>query len=494
MKKIFFIVTMGILFSTGCTKLDEGIYDRQVASEFYATPEGINAALADLYSEIRGKDWFIGYAGTDRGWYDLNEVSTDEMMIPTRSTGDWDDGGIWRQIYLHQWTPGHPFMEGTWNWLYRGVFKTNLAVDLLTNAKADPSKIAEAKVYRAFLYFLLVDGWGNVPFYTQNTLTVDQIPQQERSKTYKWILEELTANVPLLVTDKGGQYYGRFNRWAGYALLAKVYLNGKVYSGTETDPLDGTKTNWDRAIQYSDSIILKGGFSLHPNYLSIFGDTNPGDESIMSIFIDANTAPRNIIGIRSLRAEQGSAEFGFSTWGGSTCHQDFYNKYEAGDIRRNQWILGAQPGGITYVKEISSLTNAGPFEGARNIKYKPVAPYNGNAASNDFVIYRYADVLLTKAECLVRKGQAAAAKTLMDELRTRAGLSAWPSNPTLDDVLDERGRELCWEGFRRQDQIRFGKFLLARDFKPASPAHVEVFPIPTSALNTNRKLVQNTGY
>ena len=494
MKKIFFIITLGALFSTGCTKLDEGVYDRQVGSDFYATPEGINGALADLYNEIRG-DWGSkGYAGADRGWFDINEVSTDEMMIPTRSTGDWDDGGLWRQFYLHQWTAGHPFIEGTWNWLYRGVFKANLAVDLLTNAKADPSKIAEAKVYRAFLYALLVDGWGNVPFYTENTLTVDQIPQKDRSLIYKWVLEELTANVPLLTTEKGGAYYGRFNRWAGYALLSKVYLNGKVYGGNETDPLDNTKTIWDRTIQYSDSIIIKGGFSLHPNYLAIFGATNPLDESILSIYIDANTAPRNIIGIRSLRAEQGNAEFGFSTWGGSTCHQDFYNKYEAGDLRRNQWVLGAQPGGITYVKDISSLTSAGPYEGARNIKYKPVAPYNGGAASNDFVIYRYADVLLMKAESLVRKGQAAAAKTLMDELRTRAGLSAWPSNPTLDDVLDERGRELCWEGLRRQDLIRFGKFLVARDFKPASPAYVELFPIPTSALNTNRKLVQNTGY
>lgn len=485
MKKILFILTTGLLFATGCTKLEEGVYDQQVASEFYASPEGIKGALADLYNEIRG-DWGgKGYAGADRGWYDINEVSTDEMMIPTRNTGDWDDGGVWRDFYQHKWTPNHPFVENTWNWLYRGVFKANQAVELLTKANAPASGIAEAKVYRAFLYYLLMDGWGDVPFYTENNLPVDKIQQKSRTFIYDWIVTELEANVPLLSSNKGGEYYSRINKWTGYTILAKVYLNAKVYSGTP---------QWEKAAKACDSIILKGGFSLHGNYLEIFGDVNPDDEAIYSLYINANTAPRNIIGIRTLRAEQGNAEFGFSTWGGSTCHQDFYDKYDDADIRKAQWVVGQQPGGITYSKEISSLTAAGPFEGARNIKYKPVAPYNGGAASNDFVVYRYADVLLMKAEALFNIGNAGGAKLVMDQVRARAGLPALASDPTLTDILDERGRELCWEGHRRQDLIRFGKFTAARDFKPASPQHVTVFPIPTSAINANQNLKQNKGY
>jgi hypothetical protein len=485
MKKIIYslMIMATLLFS--CTKLDEGVYDRQVADQFYATPEGINAALADLYNEIRG-DWGgKGYAGADRGWYDINTVTTDEMMIPTRSTGDWDDGGLWRIMYLHQWTANHPFIENTWNWLYRGIFKANLAVELLTKANAEASKIAEAKVYRAFLYYMLMDGWGNVPFYTENSVTVDQLPQKSRADIYSFVVGELTTNVPLLSSVKGGDYYGRFNKWAGYALLAKVYLNAGVYTGTP---------KWAECIAACDQIITNGGFSLNSNYLGLFGDVNPTNECILSIYMNKNTAPRNIIGIRSLRAEQGNAEFGFSTWGGSTVHQDFYNKYDASDIRRTQWIVGAQPGGVTYTLNISSLTSAGPYEGARNIKYKPVAPYDGGSSSNDFVIYRYADILLMKGECLVQTSQAANAKPLMDLLRTRAGLPAWPSNPTITDVYDERGRELCWEGHRRQDMIRFGTYLNAHDFKTASGSKYLLFPIPTSALNTNRNLVQNTGY
>src|SRR5689334_16431698 len=112
MKKLAIFLTAFFLV-TGCTKLKEGIYDRQVADDFYATPAGINAALANIYNEMRG-DWNgKGYAGGDRGWYDLNETNTDEMMIPTRSDGAWDDNGIWRQMYLHQWTASQEFMNNT---------------------------------------------------------------------------------------------------------------------------------------------------------------------------------------------------------------------------------------------------------------------------------------------------------------------------------------------------------------------------------------------
>jgi starch-binding outer membrane protein, SusD/RagB family len=492
MKKLMYGFLVVVAMTTvGCTDLSEGIYGQQVADEFYATETGIQAALANIYNEVRG-DWNgKGIAGADRGWFDLNESCTDEMMIPTRSDGAWDDNGIWRAMYTHTWTSSQEFMNNTWNWLYRSVFKSNLAVELLEKANANPARIAEARVLRAYFYYMLMDGWGDVPFYTENNLTVDKIPQTPRAQIYEFVVNELKNNVDKLPETKGGEFYGRFNKWAGYALLGKVYLNAEVYTGT---------AKWTEAIAASDKIINEGGFSLVPTLYDnagsqpVFGDRLPDQEVILSVFVDGNNAPRNIIGIRTLHGPHGNALFGFSTWNGATAHQNFIDLYDDADKRKNQWFLGAQPGGVTYNKTISSLTNAGITDGARNAKFLPIPPYNGGTSSNDFPVYRYADVLLTKAEAVLRSGGAnATATALVNQVRNRAGLANLGS-VNLDEVYNERGRELCWEGHRRQDMIRFNKFLLARDFKAASDAKYKLFPIPKQAIDANTTLKQNTGY
>lgn len=484
MKKTFLMVVLFGAILTNCTNVDEGVYDQQVADKFYATPAGVNAALADLYGEVRG-DWGgKGVAGGDRGWFDLNEVTTDELMLPTRADGAWDDNGIWRQLYRHEYTAGQEMINNTWNWLYRAVFKANLAVELLTNANADPAKVAEARVLRAFFYYMLMDGWGSVPFYTQNNVTVDRIPQASRAEVYNFVVTELTQNVDKLPTTKGGEFYGRFNKFAGYALLAKVYLNAQVYTGTARNA---------EAIAAADKVINEGGFSLVANYLSIGGDRCPDAEVILAVYVDGNLAPRNMIGIRSLRGAHGKALFGFDTWNGATAHQDFVNKYDNADKRKAQWITGPQPGGVNYTRDISSLTSAGVEEGARNIKYLPVAPYNGGTSSNDYPVLRYADVLLIKAEALARSGNTAGAVPLINQTRARAGLTPL-SSVTLTEIYDERGRELCWEGHRRQDMIRFGTFTAAHDFKPASDPKYRLFPIPAPALAANQNLKQNPGF
>jgi starch-binding outer membrane protein, SusD/RagB family len=497
MKKLLYMVMSAGFVLASCTDLDEGIYDKFVADDFYKTEAGINAALADIYKEMRG-DWGgIGIAGADRGWYDLNETCTDEMMIPTRSDGAWSDNGIWQQMYLHTWTSGQSFMQNTWDWLYKAIYKANLAIELLTAAEAPEAALAEAKVLRAYFYYLLMDGWGNVPIVTSTKTLVKDVVQAERSAVYNFVVSELEANVDNLSTSKADDFYNRFNIWAGYTVLAKVYLNAKVYTGTE---------QWAKAIEACDKIINEGGFSLvsSDKYLSrgtdgLFGDKCNPAEVILALFVDGKLAPRNIIGIRSLYGPHGEALFGFSTWNGATVHQDFVNKYDDDDIRKAQWLLGPQVVNsqvkANYVLNISSLTSAGIEEGARNSKFLPVAPYDGGAASNDYPVYRYADVLLMKAEALIRNGQAGSATSLLNQVRNRAGLSDLGSTPTLDEIYDERGRELAWEGHRRQDMIRFGKFLQPHDFKSSvSDAKYLLFPIPASAIAANPTLDQNDGY
>jgi hypothetical protein len=216
-------------------------------------------------------------------------------------------------------------------------------------------------------------------------------------------------------------------------------------------------------------------------------------EVIFSMYVDGSKAPRNIIGIRSLHGPHGNATIGVSTWNGATAHQEFVNKYEDSDIRKAQWAVGSQPGGVNYQLNISSITAAGIQEGARNVKFFPVPPLDGGTASNDFPIFRYADVLLMKAEAL-RRTNANGAKALVDQVRTRAGLTTLGGEPSLMEIYDERGRELAWEGHRRVDMIRFGTFLQAHDFKGPSNNRYLLFPIPGPALAANQNLTQNPGY
>jgi hypothetical protein len=497
-KNLLILSGFSFVLLTACTDVDETVYDRYTTDEFYGSAEGSDVALAGVYAQVSGNWNGVGYAGADLGWYDLNSMSADEQVIPHRTDGNWSID--FARVYKHEWLPTDIMVDNTWNWLYKSIFNANLAVSLLENANAEPSKIAEAKVLRAFFYYLLIDDFGDVPFYTENNITVDQIPQKSREEVYNFIVTELTENVAALSDTKGGNYYGRFNKWAGYMLLAKVYLNAEVYTGTP---------RWSECLTACNK-VTEGGFSLHPanvvtatanplenTYFDIFGDTNPGDETILSMFATVDVVSRNVYGIRSLYGVHALSLIGYSGWNGTIVPRDFFEKFDDNDIRRKQFLFGDQGDGVNYTLDVASLDNPGaePLAGIRNLKFYPAGAMNGGGASNDFPIYRYADLLLMMAECNVRLGNAGSAKQYVDIIRQRAGLAALTGNPTLENIYDERGFELNWEGFRRQDMIRFGKFLLPKTLKNStSPEFRKLFPIPTSALNANPSLVQNPGY
>ncbi|WP_339661924.1 RagB/SusD family nutrient uptake outer membrane protein [uncultured Polaribacter sp.] len=494
-KNILIIGSISFLLLLGCTNIDEHVYDKYSADEFYGSPEGADVALASVYAQIGGNWGGVGYAGADNGWYDMNAMSADEQVIPHRNTGDWQLD--FARLYKHEWLPTDLIIGNTWNWLYKSIYNANLAVDQLESSNAEASKIAEAKVLRAFFYYLLMDDYGNVPFYTENNITVDKIPQANRAEIYEFVVSELTENVDNLSGSKGGNYYGRFNKWAGYTLLAKVYLNAEVFTGTP---------KWQEALNACNK-VSEGGFSLHSSaaddanplgskYYELFGDMLPEDETILAMFASANVVSRNIFTVRSLNGPHAQALFGFSGWNGTIVPTDFFLKYDDNDIRKKQFLIGEQPGGTTYTLEVGSLDNPGaePQAGVRNIKFYPVTPMDGGGASNDFPIYRYADVLLMMAECNVRLNNDGAAKPFVDQVRQRAGLDGLAGNPTLNDIYNERGFELNWEGHRRQDMIRFEKFLLPNDFRGTSENYRKLFPIPTSALDANPGLEQNPGY
>lgn len=504
MKKILFSAFIVCLAAQSCTKVNENVYDKYAAAQFYATPAGVNVALANVYSKITGT-WGSNYAGRDNCWYDLNSFSSDEQVIPHRNTGDWQLD--FAQLYTHTALPSLGITNNTWNWLYSSIYSANLAVAQLTTANADASKIAEAKVMRAWLYYLLIDDFGSVPFYTDNNVDVSKIPQKSRADIYAFIVSELKANVDLLSETRGGTYYGRFNKWAGYMVLAKVYLNAQVYTGTAA---------WADALAACNK-VASGGFILHPattsttaplgnTYYDLFGDVCPNDETILAIYLTENVISGNIYGIRSLNTQTGTALMGYGGWNGTVIPSDFYNKFSASDIRIKQFLVGAQPDGTVFTTDVNSLINPGaaPNEGIRDVKFylldnagsanKFGGIHDASGASNDFPVYRYADVLLMQAECNVRLGNPAAAKPFIDQVRVRAGLSALAASPTLTDIYNERGFEFNMEGHRRQDMIRFGTYLQAHGFVPAGQAYMQLFPIPTAALDANTNLKQNPGY
>lgn len=502
MKKLKYILLLIIPAFVGCTDLDENVYDKFAAEDFYATPEGSDAALASVYGQLTGNWGGTGYAGADNGWYDLNCMSSDEQVIPHRNTGDWQLE--FARIHTRDWAADNYLLNNTWNWLYQSIFRANLAVEQLNNANAEASKIAEARVLRAFFYYLLIDDFGNVPFFTENELPVDSIAQTSRQEIFDFVVDELKTYIDDLPVQKGGSSYGRLNVWVGNMILAKLYLNAEVYTGTAM---------WSECLDICNKIIGEGGYSLHSGaadashplgskYYELFGDVLPDDETIWALYATADVVGRNIYTVRSLWGSDGTLLIGSGAWNGTIVPKEYIEKYDDNDVRKRQYRYGDNPFGpqpagfVNYSLEVDNLINPGaaPDAGARNMKFWPVPPMSSGGASNDFPIYRYADLLLMKAECLVRLNRAEEAKEFIDMVRERAGLDPLNSNPSLTDVYNERGFELNWEGHRRQDMIRFGTFTKATGFIPAVDDKYLLFPIPTGAMNANPKLQQNPGW
>jgi hypothetical protein len=493
MNKYILFFSLFLFLLPACSDLDENVYDQIEADRFYTNDEQITNALAKIYAQLRSEANHQGYAG-EKGWYDLNEVTTDELMIPARGAS-WQDGGVWMQLYKHNWTPSHNFLGGTWEWLYQSIIDCNTALEVFQSNQSSPQYIAEARVLRSFFYYLLLDGWGNVPIITNRATPLSEIAQSPRSNVFGFIEQELQESIPLLGEAKEN-LYGRFNKAAGYALLAKLYLNAEVYTGTP---------RWTDAMEACNSVEDQG-YALHDDYFELFGDECPTGEVMLAIPIDQILAPKMIYEFRTLAYEHGQA-YGVSSWNGACVHKNFLLKYDDKDLRKTQWIYGEpiEVNGVVvkkgngedliYNPEIASLKNAGTYEGARNLKFGfQRAPYNGNSGGNDFPIFRFGDVLLMRSECQLRLGNESMAVADLNLVRKRAGLTPFSGTLTLTEILDERGRELCWEGWRRQDLIRLGRFGESHDFMSASDSHFELFPIAETTLANNPNLTQNKGY
>ena len=518
-------VLMAVLALTSCLnehpkdQLDEdAIYGS--ASEIYTN------AVASLYNYIGGANESEGIQGTCRGIYDYNTLTTDEAIIPIRG-GDWYDGGLWNAMYQHRWTEDDASLYDTWKYLYKVIVLANKSLDIidakssmLTASQKDKFK-AEVRAIRALMYYEAMDMFGRIPVVLSSGeseiyQTASKMPdisltdtnlsaQSERSETFRFIFSELQQVLPYLSeehSNKEGNYYGRMTQPVVNFLLAKLALNAEIYmfdDWTEGYAKRPKGKDIYFMVQTADGAYsLKGGKASEHRSMKLNIYTN----QFHYLF-------------RSYHYTHGGA-LGWGSENGtcatiSTMKANRYGEADEDTRCRMNFVAGVvEVDGEKLLMDNGKPLEYQPFEvaqnltnskyiktaGARMAKYEVdrTSYMDGKLQSNDIVLFRYADVLLMKAEAKVRNGGEGNVE--LNRVRSRVGMPN--RQATLDNILEERLLELVWEGWRRQDLIRFGKFTAAYDLRiplaGESSGYTTVFPIPKKCMELNKKLVQNKGY
>ena len=388
--------------------------------------------VASLYTQVGANGGGAGLQGTDRGLYDLNTFTTDEAMLPTRG-GDWYDGGLWQNLFLHNWGTKNDLVKGSWDYLYKVIAQTNQSLDKLKEILENnpenisvPKYISEVRAFRAMYYYYLLDMFARVPLVTSSSVAMEDVVQSERSAVFNFVRTELEESVEDLSdahSNLTGEYYGRITKPVAYFLLAKLALNAEVYAddnwtdGTKLDgknikfTVDGTEMNaWEATIAYCDKIAGLG-YKLEPKFESNFSLKNESSvENIFTIPMDANLYKNEFYNlIRSRHYNHGNA-YGQGGWNGSsatkealdafgygTSSQDprFELTYYAGKVEGPNGTIKLDDGtDLEYVPSEITLDLSGKASektaGARMKKYEldASATNDGKLQSNDIVLFR----------------------------------------------------------------------------------------------------------
>jgi len=458
----------------------------------------------------------------------LWEMTTDALVGPTRGP-DWDDNGAWRVLHAHKWDGENVHLRDVFNQMLGTVFA---ATDML-RFDSTSSKAAQARFCRAFSNFLLLDGYDQVPYRDPGESTLLPSRVRKGTEALDYVIGELTAILPNLPDGPPGLA----NKDAARTLLMKCYLNKGVFANRASPTFDAGDMN--QVITYADQVINSGKYGFTPNYFDNFAPNNTaiGKENIW--------VQENVSGVayggtgNTVRSRYHTVTHYNQTpggWNGFTTLSDFYNKFDAADKRKGDaypipglpnpgnrvnvgFLVGQQYSWIddtplkdrtglplAYTPEVKMIENGVNFEvtGIRPNKYALDYVNDGSGnVDNDYVFFRLADVLLMKAEAILRGGTGTAAGPygstaleLVNYIRTlpSRGVAALGSL-SLDQLLDERGRELYLEGWRRQDLIRFGKFLEPfQEKEETSDPKYLLFAIPNQQLAVNPNLTPNPGY
>lgn len=538
MKHRFFALSVLALSLSLTSCLDETPKDQIPETEIYDSANSLYVnAVASLYNYIGAHEEGEGLQGTCRGIYDYNTLTTDEAIIPIRG-GNWYDGGLWENMYDHTWTATDTDLYNVWKYLYKVIVLSTKSLETIEKHKAlltEQQRVdytAEVRAVRAMYYYYAMDMFGRIPILQSATQKTADIRQSNRSDVFWYVVKELQDVAPLLSNEHSnlqGNYYGRVTRPVAWFLLAKLSLNAEVYTDDDwTDSsrpdgktimfdINGNKKNaWQTCVHYCD-LITAAGYTLEADYTKNFAVHNEGStENIFTIPLDKILYLNEFHYLfRSRHYAHGGAYSGASENGTcATLHTMAVNGFgtETPDARLD---MNFYTGKVEVDGKYVTLDDGTPLEykplaveknltaspyletaGARMKKYEVdrTAYSDGRMPDNDIVLYRYADVLLMKSEAKVRNGESGDEE--MNAVRSRVGMPSLSA--TLDNILNERLLELVWEGWRRQDMIRFGTYCKLYDIHTPSEAdkkgYTTVFPIPEKAHELNPNLKQNPGY
>ena len=558
MKKIILGI-LGLLSAaaiiSSCQKINVPITSEITPVVYPLTPAQFISAEGPAYIAIRN-DFAVSY------WF-LQSLSSDEAVLATFGT-NWLDGNKYVELHRHTWTKDNAWVNSTWTYLTGIIGTSNQIISIFNKSApagtAKNTSIAELRTARALAYFMMMDSYGNVPLdtlYGSTTLKTNS----SRLQVFNYVESELKASIPYLKSQSTATY-GLVTKDLAYSILAKMYLNAAVYTGT---------ARYDDCIAACDQIISSGYYALEPmsTYLQQFYPTNGPSkkEFVFAIPYDATTTSGTMFYARyDLNRNEGIRYlYSGSTPGGYTdpvmnlsagnglinsqpsgprmTTAEYYAHFDdANDVRNKQWLTGAQywqdgtpimvkttnlgynqfytgsdgSASYTYPLVLTPLTassvragtnssfDLGNDEiawniGVRNIKFLP--DYTNTISrnqNNDVPLFRYSDIILMKAEAILRGGAptlGATALSLVNQIKAVRTTSAALTSVSLTDIYNERCKEFAWETWHRNDMIRFGQYENAYGLgKTNTDTYRRIFPIPTTAIMTNPKLVQNPGY
>ena len=527
--KIFLISSLAVSIGVAsCTKLEEKL---QGNIPFDPTSSDVNSLLNGCYNDFNGL-----VNGQDQ-IFSLQENTTDESLVPTRG-GDWDDNGVWRVLHAHTWTTVHGQFQSVFNGL--GVMESDALATLAANPSA--TQADEALFLRSVAQFYYLDLFGQVPYrLVKDYNSIKAAPVLSPADAVDTLVTTLNGIISRNALPAANVPY-RASVDAAKFLLMKVLLNKGAFLSKENPTFDAA--DMAQVATLGGQIIASAKYTLTPNYFDNFGPKNAttGKEAIWSWPNNgsANNDGRGAMGINArwmmtlhYNSWDAPGKYGGAGWNGFSTVADFYNSFEGAtgtgiDTTKDQRIGGKWYGGVTDKSGVrpgllvgQQFNEAGVAEtdrqgnplafsptvhlvetdaktletaGIRVIKYPPdYNAYDGGNQTNQMQIFRFADVVLMVAEAALRQNQAPAALTLVNGLRTVRNASPL-ATIDLPALLAERGRELYWESWRRQDLIRFGVYLQPWALKPTDDPKFLLFPIPSDQLVANPNLVQNPGY
>lgn len=502
---------------SGCTDLTEVPSSSISPENFYANEAEVIGGLASVYAQLR--------TTTDE-YYNVSEVSSDEIIVPTRGT-DWYDNGKWLDLDRQTFTPNSPGgldnINGAWVELFRGVARANVVLTAIegTNFASKAVVQAELRTLRAFYYYLLQDLFGGVPIVTD--VAIATRPRNTRAEVFAFIETELNAARTALPASWPAAMNGRLTRGAADAILASLYLNAQVFSGTVTAAgLQRGAARWQDAADAADRVINSGVYSLATN--ASVGCSTPGCGWRSNFTAANNTSPEIIMAVKYVAVDGLGLNFvmralhynqydALTPWNGFATIAETYQAFDPEDTRRLIFLEGVQFNLITglpvndragnrlvFDPNIPDPTKASEGAGVRIVKW-PVDPAHvAQNNGNDYAHFRLAEIILIKAEALNELGRTAEAIVLVNSVRARNFATPEPISGALTQagvrtaIMNERLFELTAESKRRTDLIRYDRWSTPWFNKLQTAPYRVLMPIPQTQIGTNPELTQNAGY